>query len=94
MKKMILKYYITFADGDFGDDAEWEFEVQDDVYKRIINIIKEVGKTALIREGEFDFNCISEKMHDCFDPIYDEIVSYETEQFLENEDPEDWGCED
>lgn len=95
MKELALKYYITFSDGDFGDDVEWDMEIPDDVYERIISVIEESEKdTVLINEGEYDFSCIDEKMHDYFDSIYDEIVSYETEQFLENEDPEDWGIEE
>lgn len=96
MKNIEFIYYVTFGRGDSSDDLSWEIEISDELYDVIVNAIKAQYNEDTTSKKEYDYELLSQTdtLKELATSVYNEIVKSETDNFLENEDPEDWGIEE
>lgn len=96
MKNIEFIYYVTFGRGDSSDDLSWEIEISDELYDVIVNAIKAQYNEDTTSKKEYDYELLSQTdtLKELATSVYNDIVKSETDNFLENEDPEDWGIEE
>lgn len=96
MKNIEFTYYVTFGRGDGSDDLSWEIAISDELYGDIVNVIKTQCNEDATSKKEYDYELLSQTdaLKELATSVYNDIVESETDNFLENEDPEDWGIEE
>lgn len=96
MKNIEFIYYLAFGRGDGSDDLSWKIEISDELYDAIVNVIKTQYNENATSQKEYDYDLLfqMDALKELATSVYNEMVKSETDNFLENEDSEDWGIEE